>query len=505
MLAKVYSATTLGLDGILITVEVHIASRGLPGFQIVGLPSKAIDEAKVRVKSAIENSRFDMPDTKVVINLAPAHIKKDGSLFDVPIAIGILAAQGYIKHEKLKSVLCAGELSLDGHVKPVAGILPITMCAKDSKKTAVYVPEKNIHEAELVHGISIFGVNKLADIVMHLNDSKKLEEARKLSWDEVITKQVYAIDFKDVKGQQQAKRALEIAAAGGHNVHLYGPPGTGKTMLARSLPTIFPAMDEDEIIEITKIFSVSKVFKRDNFIIERPFRSPHHTISRIGLIGGGSNLRPGEISLAHRGVLFLDEFPEYPRSSIESLRQPMEDGRVTITRAVGTATFPARFTLIAASNPCPCGYLGHETKACVCNNAEINRYNKKMSGPIIDRIDIHVNVPPLDKDVLLSESELESSHLVQKRVAKARMTQTKRFAASDIKNNGEMSSKDVKKYCSIDKRALSLLREAFDTLSLSPRAYFKLIKVSQTIADLESSTSITQGYIAEALQYRKHV
>jgi magnesium chelatase family protein len=400
MLSKIHSAATVGLEGVLIRVEVDVAERGFPTFTIVGLPNKAIDESKERVRTAIRNSGFEMPDSKIVVNLAPADIPKKGSLFDLPIAVGILVSSRMIDPVSVKKSLFVGELSLDGGVRKVPGVLPISLLVKTEGLESLFVPKENAEEASLLREITVYPVSSLIDLILHLNGQKKIDEAPKISLDKIKQNTTYEFDFADIKGQEQAKRALEIAAAGFHNVHLKGPPGAGKTLLARSFPSIMPSMDDDEVIEVSKIYSVSGENKGSSFILTRPFRSPHHTISRVGLTGGGVQLTPGEISFAHRGVLFLDEFPEFPRTVVEALRQPLEDGLVSISRASGSITFPSRFLLIAASNPCPCGFLGHPTKPCKCGMNQVLLYRKRVSGPILDRIDIHLDVPPVTQEKL---------------------------------------------------------------------------------------------------------
>jgi len=503
MLAKILSGTTIGLDGVLIEVEVDVAGKGFPTFTIVGLPDKSVDEAKDRVRTAIANISFEMPDSRLTVNLAPADIPKEGSSFDLPIAIGILAATGMIKKESLVNSLFIGELSLEGKIRGVNGIISIVLMAKKQKIKNIYLPYKNTFEASLVDNVNIFPIGDLGELVLHLNDEIKIEPLTNLNLTELNDEEIPEIDFADIKGQELAKRALLIAAAGFHNVHFTGPPGAGKTMLSRVFPTILPAMNRSEILDVTRIYSVSGLMNDSFYIKKRPFRSPHHTTSRIGLIGGGSNPRPGEISLAHRGVLFLDEFPEFPRSVLESLRQPLEDGFVTVSRASGSVTFPCRFILLAASNPCPCGYLGHPKKRCRCLPGMIIKYKKKLSGPLIDRIDLHVDVPAVDYEKLISQNKNQTSTEIKQKVIQARQKQEKRFINSRIISNGEMSSVSVKKYCKFSVQAVDLLKQAIIKLSLSARSYFKVIKISQTIADLESAAyRIEPHHVAEALQYR---
>lgn len=504
MLAKVLAGTVAGLDGVLIEVEVDVASRGFPTFTIVGLPNKAIDEAKDRVRTAIINASFDMPDSRLTINLAPADIPKEGSGFDLPIAVGILAACGAIDKSSMHKSLFIGELSLEGKLRKVSGVLSIALMARGKGIKNIFVPSGNAHEAALVSGLTVYPVNNLTDLVLHLNQEKPIDPQIQISLSELNQDEVYEFDFADIRGQKQAKRAMEIAAVGFHNIHLKGVPGAGKTMLSRAFPSILPMMDKDEVLEVSKIYSVAGLLTDTSFIIKRPFRAPHHTTSRIGLIGGSANPTPGEISLAHRGVLFLDEFPEFPRSVLESLRQPMEDGKVTISRAAGSLTFPSKFIFLAASNPCPCGYLGHPKKACQCMPGAILKYRKRLSGPILDRIDLHVDVPPVETEKLTDDNQAEASSIIRERVTRARNRQSERFAHTNIKANGEMQTAQIKKFCPLTKETVNFLKTAITKLSLSARAYFKLIKVARTIADLEGSEQIQTAFIAEALQFRAY-
>jgi len=502
MLAKILSGTTIGLDGILIEVEVDVANRGFPTFTIVGLPDKAVDEAKERVRAAIVNAGFSMPDSRITVNLAPADIPKAGSGFDLPIAIGILAASGKIKTEILSQSLFLGELSLKGEIRKVPGALPIALMAKEKKIKNLFLSPQNSLEASIIENLLLYPAKNLTDIILHLNQIKELSPQPHLKIEEILSEEKYEFDFADIYGQEQAKRALTIAAAGFHNVHLRGVPGAGKTMLCRAFSSILPPMEKEEILEVSKIYSVAGLLNKKDFIISRPFRAPHHTTSRIGLIGGGTNPAPGEISLAHRGVLFLDEFAEFPRSVLEALRQPLEDGIVTISRALGSITFPSRFLLLAASNPCPCGYLGHPKKACRCSPSSIIKYKKRLSGPILDRIDIHVELPPVDEEKLAHYSGGEKSNKIKEKVISAYERQKTRFKNTSIKTNGEMTPKEIKEFCQLTSEAESLLKQAISRFSLSARSYFKIIKVSQTIADLEGKEKIESYHIAEALQFR---
>lgn len=502
MLANVFSGTTLGLEGVLVQVEVDVAGRGFPTFTIVGLPNKAVDEAKDRVRTAVVNTSFDMPDSRITVNLAPADIPKIGSSFDLPIAVGILAASGVVERDKLTDCMFVGELSLEGKVREVPGVISLAILAKEKGISSFFVPEKNAPEAALIPNVTVYPVSNLLQIVDHLC-GKTLIEAFENMPPEGAQHAKYDFDFADVKGQEHAKRALEIAAAGFHNVHLKGVPGAGKTMLSRAFPSILPHMDDDEILEVSKIYSVSGMLKgTDYYLTHRPFRAPHHTTSRNGLIGGGTSPKPGEISLAHRGVLFLDEFPEFPRDVLEAMRQPLEDGIVTISRASGSLTFPSRFLLIAASNPCPCGYLGHPKRRCTCIPGAVAKYKKRLSGPMLDRIDLHVSVAPVEEEKLVAQAQGESSNIIRIRVMQAYERQKHRFADTGVKGNNEMTSSHVKKFCSIPPDTEEFLTHAIKQLSLSARSYFKVVKVSQTISDLAGSDRIESVHIAEALQYR---
>ncbi len=504
MLAKVLSGATIGLDGVLIEVEVDVANRGFPTFTIVGLPDKAVDEAKERVRTAIVNAGFEMPDSRITVNLAPADIPKVGSGFDLPIAIGILAASGMVDKEMLDESLFLGELSLEGRLRRVAGVLPITLMAKQKRIKNIFVAATNADEATLIENVIVYPLNTLIDLILFLNKQKELEKAAVRDISAITKDSAFESLFEDIRGQEQAKRALEIAAAGFHNVHLKGPPGAGKTLLSRAFSSILPPMDKQEILEVTKIYSIVGLLQQQYFIDKRPFRCPHHTTSRIGLIGGGTNPTPGEISLAHRGVLFMDELPEFPRSVIEALRQPLEDGVVTISRAAGSLTFPSRFLLLAASNPCPCGYLGHPKKRCRCLPGSILKYKKRLSGPLLDRIDLHIDVPPVAEEKLTSPFAAEPSSTIRKRVIAARQRQNQRFDKNLTKTNGEMSPAFIKKLCRLEVKAADLLKQAIIKLSLSARSYFKTIKIAQTIADLNCQEEIRLAHIAEALQFRAH-
>jgi magnesium chelatase family protein len=503
MLAKILSGAVVGLEAVVITVEVDIASQGLPSFAIVGLPDKAVEESKERVRAAIKNSGAEFPPKRITVNLAPADLPKIGPAYDLPIAVGILVASGQLILPNVDE-LFLGELSLDGGLRHTNGILPIALLAKEQKVKSIYIPFVDAKEAAIIKGLDIYATPSLLALFHHFTNSVRLTPERHISFQSIQATRIFDFDMSDIQGQEHVKRALEIAAAGGHNLFMVGPPGAGKTLLARTLPSILPSLTEREAIETTKIYSVTGNLPAGESIMKhRPFRAPHHTTSRIGLIGGGAHPAPGEISLAHRGVLFLDEFPEFPRHVLEALRQPLEDGIVSISRAAGTVTYPAKFMLIGASNPCPCGNHGSETKRCTCMPGMVSRYAKRISGPIIDRIDLHVHVPPVNVEKLTSENYTsESSKSIQKRVEKARERQLTRFKHIGLSSNAEMNTKRVKEYCKLSSEVSMFLRQAVGKLNLTARSYYRVIKVSRTIADLQAETDITISHVAEALQYR---
>jgi magnesium chelatase family protein len=503
MLARVYSCAVIGLEGVIVEVEVDY-SNGLPAVIIVGLPDAAVQESRERVQTAVKNAGLNFPRHRIVVNLAPASVRKEGPAYDLPIALGVLVLAGYLPHDVLDTTMVVGELSLDGQVRHTRGVLPMAATARANGFKRMFVPEADAGEAALMPDLEVYPVKSLADLYAHLSGRRLIQPYQPAGTE--LEPLFVPTDFSEIKGQEHVKRALEVAAAGGHNCLLVGSPGAGKTLLARAMPSILPEMSIEESLDVTRIYSVADQLPAGTPLIRhRPFRAPHHTISHAGLVGGGNIPKPGEISLAHRGVLFLDEFPEFGTRVLEVMRQPMEDKVVTISRAKGSLTFSANFQLIAAMNPCPCGYYGDAQKACTCAQALVTKYQKRISGPLLDRIDIHIEVPRVDYEKLSGDRMGETSESIRARVQAARDIQQKRFSkieASDIVCNADMRVGEIRQFCGLQDEGQSLMRAAMSQLNLSARAYHRILKLARTIADLAACEEIESVHLAEALQYR---
>lgn len=502
MVCKCITATTVGIDARIVEAEIDVINS-LPNISIVGLPDNAVSEAKERIRSAIKNSGFTFPRGRVVINLAPADIKKEGTYFDLPMAVGILLEEGLIETENIKNCAFIGELSLDGSLRGVNGILPLVSELESKNIETIFVPQENAKEAALTGGGNIIGINHLRDIVSHFTDSPI--PPTKVDIQEYLNSQEddYIYDFKDVKGQEKAKKALEIAAAGGHNLLMTGSPGSGKTLMAKCIPSILPPLELSEAFELTKIYSIAGLLSPDKPLMnKRPFRTVHHTASANGIIGGGINPKPGEITLAHRGVLFLDEMVEFPRNVLETLRQPLEDGEIVISRTKMSIKYPAHFMLVGAMNPCPCGFLGDKEKQCTCSDTQIQRYQSRLSGPLLDRIDLVINVPRLTTDELIQKGESEPSAKIRERIVRARKIQAQRYKNDGILTNSELTTKLIKKYCVLSDKCTEILKFAAQKYNLSGRKYNRILKLARTIADLDNSENITELHISQALQYK---
>lgn len=503
MLVKVFSAAVQGIEATTITIEVNL-SRGIKYF-LVGLPDNAVKESHERILSALQVNGYKFPVAQIIINMAPADIRKEGSAYDLPLAIGIMAANGTVSTDKLSRFMMIGELSLDGTLQPVKGALPIAIRAREQGFEGLIVPKENVREAAVVNRLKVYGVETLKEVIEFMNDERELEVTEVNTREEFYAQQNdFEYDFAEVKGQESVKRALEVAAAGGHNLIMIGSPGSGKSMMAKRLPSILPPLSLAESLETTQIHSVAgKLGKNTSLIAHRPFRSPHHTISSVALVGGGSNPQPGEISLAHNGVLFADELPEFNRTVLEMLRQPLEDRTISISRAKYTVEYPASFMLIASMNPCPCGYYNHPTKACVCNPGQVQKYLNRISGPLLDRIDIQVEIVPVPFEKLSEARPGESSEVIRQRVIAARKIQEQRFAnVPGIHCNAQMTPKMLAEYATPDENGLQLLRSAMERLNLSARAYDRILKVARTIADMDASPTVQSMHIAEAIGYR---